>query len=249
MNSRVWPVVELYVEDSNRSGSLNMAIDEYLLEAAQERDVCAVRIYGWDEATVSLGYFQKSDELNDHGRFAGLPVVRRLSGGGAILHHLEVTYSCVLPAGHPLANMASELYPVIHHAIIDVLDSAGVNASLRGDIESPQDEPFLCFSRGDRNDIMLNGTKIVGSAQRRRRGVVLQHGSIILGQSPFAEEIPGIGDLVADWNAPESLRSTLGRAIACCLAESIEPAELDASTERIRQLQATRYSSLDAPRR
>ncbi|MEX0718408.1 MAG: hypothetical protein WD066_17570 [Planctomycetaceae bacterium] len=222
------------------SGAWNMAVDEALLESALARGTCAVRLYRWEEATLSLGYFQNPGDVADDSRWTGLPRVRRLSGGGAILHHHEWTYSCVLPPGHPLAAVPHLLYERVHHELLAVLARRGVAAALRGDaaaitsvgpISDPSEklvcddqrpgrsqrpvrfspdrkpadpsrvappEAFLCFDRGDARDIVRGGRKIVGSAQRRRRGAVLQHGSILLRRSEFAPEFPGILDLVPD---------------------------------------------------
>src|SRR5437899_7083966 len=85
------------------SGEWNMAVDEALLESAVAGGSCATRWYCWNQATLSIGYFQTPEEALCKRRFAALPVVRRLTGGGAIVHHHELTYSCTLPARHPLA--------------------------------------------------------------------------------------------------------------------------------------------------
>ncbi|MCC7425164.1 MAG: hypothetical protein IT428_33255, partial [Planctomycetaceae bacterium] len=90
------------VESHPRSGAWNMAIDEALLETAVDAEQCTLRFYRWSEPTVSLGYFQKPEEAAADPLLAGLPIVPRLSGGGAILHHHEWTYSIALPPGHPL---------------------------------------------------------------------------------------------------------------------------------------------------
>jgi lipoate-protein ligase A len=148
---------------------------------------------------VSLGHFQAVQSGGAGGavvppRFHSLPVVRRLSGGGAILHDQELTYSCVLASGHELTPNPVALYDRIHQAIIDTLAELGVACRMRGD-EAFADQSFLCFSRGDARDIVFGGHKIVGSAQRRRQGVILQHGSLLLSRSVCAEEFPGIAEL------------------------------------------------------
>lgn len=104
------------LESDPASGAWNMAVDEALLESALAQGMFAVRLYRWDGATLSLGYFQKPEEATGDPRLAGLPRVRRLSGGGAILHHHEWTYSCVLPPGHPIAAVPHLLYETVHRA-------------------------------------------------------------------------------------------------------------------------------------
>lgn len=170
-----------------------MLKDEQLLLQALI-GVASLRFYQWDVPTVSLGHFQARQGMDVPLRFAGLPVVRRLSGGGAILHDQELTYSCAIPATHPLCRDPGQLYDLVHAAIIAVLGRHQVECRMRGD-DAFTDTSFLCFSRGDARDLVIGRQKIVGSAQRRRQGAILQHGSILLRQSPHAPEFPGIREL------------------------------------------------------
>ena len=174
-----------------------MAVDEALLEAAVAGAAPVLRWYQWDTATLSLGYFQKADEWSANPVWSTLPAVRRLSGGGAILHHHELTYSCVLPATHPLTHDPYQIYLALHNAVIGVLRPLGFDVRLRATRfgkEGPA-EAFLCFSRGDEMDVVIGTDKVLGSAQRRRRGAVLQHGSLVLKKSEFAPQFPGLFDL------------------------------------------------------
>ncbi len=249
--------VMLMIEQAARCGSWNMATDEYLLEAALSDNLKAVRMYRWDEPTVSLGYFQDSDNETLQTTFQDLAAVRRLSGGGAILHHHELTYSFGLPADDPLTTMPTELYGRIHSAIINVLGDFGAECAMRGEDDAKADEPFLCFVRGDRHDIHCNGYKVVGSAQRRRKGAVLQHGSVILERSTHAAEIPGLRDLAGNFKPKSStpaqiknLESTLGHAIA----ETLGPVrQISAwpgnAADRIAELEDASYRSLDRSRK
>jgi lipoyl(octanoyl) transferase len=172
-----------------------MALDEALLERAIEEPICHIRLYRWDAPTVSLGYFQDDSIASIPENLRGLNVVRRLSGGGAILHHHELTYSCSVPPEHPLAKRPTALYEGLHACLIEHLRRRGVESATRGEsLDFPQGEPFLCYSRGDQNDVLCRGDKIIGSAQRRRRGAVLQHGSILLKRSEYAPQFPGLED-------------------------------------------------------
>lgn len=181
--------------DPPLSGVRNMAIDEALLDSAAAGGPFTLRLYRWREATISTGYFQRnSPEVARGGRFAGLPVVRRLSGGGAILHHHELTYSVTAPPDHPLAKEPGLLYAAAHAAMRAALREQGVPVEFRGSSHEG-DKTFLCFSRGDRRDLVALGQKVLGSAQRRRHGAVLQHGSLLLRASEFAPEFPGLTDL------------------------------------------------------
>jgi lipoate-protein ligase A len=189
-------VCHVFIDPAPNRGDWNMAVDELLLTAAVERGQCSVRLYRWVEPTISLGYFQRLDEVPTTLRLAGLPVVRRLTGGGAILHHHELTYSCAVPAGHPLARNPKDLYLRVHERLIDVLAGFGIHVQFRGDEDRDRSREFLCFARGDSFDVvMAGGHKVLGSAQRRRKGSVLQHGSLALHRSDFAPQFPGIEEL------------------------------------------------------
>lgn len=172
-----------------------MAIDETLLESAANQQRCTLRWYQWNQPTISLGYFQKNEAEDSAEIWKDLPRVRRLSGGGAILHHHELTYSFALPGSHPLAKTPPELYVAIHQPIIDVLAAHGLQVQFRGVSFRSKSEPFLCFGRGDERDLVYQGQKILGSAQRRRRGAIVQHGSLLLLTSEHASEFPGLLNL------------------------------------------------------
>lgn len=188
------------VEPESLPGAENMARDEAMLEAAADGKPGA-RLYRWSEPTLSLGYFQR--ERPAEPRWASLPSVRRLSGGGAILHDREWTYAVALPPTHRAVRRPTELYDRVHDLIRGAFAAIGVPLRRRGTSPDEGDEPFLCFERGDERDLVVSSpdvgddrvTKIVGSAQRRRRGAVLQHGSVLVGRSPYASELPGVVDL------------------------------------------------------
>jgi hypothetical protein len=139
-----------------------MAIDETLLRDAVENGVATLRFYQWSEPTLSLGYFQRYDDRAQHAASRDYAVVRRQSGGGAILHDRELTYSVVLPASHPFARQAGGLYEAVHNAFITALacarppDNARSTLRIRGGAESPSpNEPFLCFQRQSPGDVIL----------------------------------------------------------------------------------------------
>ncbi len=244
------PRCRIVIDKIPSSGAWNMAVDEALLESAVQHHDCTVRIYRWNAATVSLGYFQPAGHTALYPQLADLPVVRRLSGGGAIVHHHEMTYSCMVPAAHPLAADPTALYGRAHEAIITILAGHGITAVLRGDEAHGSEEPLLCFGRGDRHDIVVDGHKIVGSAQRRRRGSILQHGSLLIRRSEFVPDYPGISDL-ARWPDPTAdFEHLLGERIAAALAASRFPGELSASEREFAQkLEANKYCQLAWGRR
>ncbi len=172
-------------------------MDEVLLEQAAAEGGCCCRFYQWETPTLSLGYFQQYADREQHPASRECPLVRRASGGGAILHDRELTYSFVAPAAHALAVRRATLYTAIHQILIDVFAEFGIRASLSGESASPRPEqhPFLCFLRHTPGDVLVDGVKVVGSAQRRLQKAVLQHGSLLLERSPFAPELAGLADL------------------------------------------------------
>lgn len=227
------PAVRVIIDDAPDDGAWNMAVDEALLESGVHGDGVTLRWYAWKVPTISLGYFQTVPEFAPDDPLHGLPLVRRLSGGGAILHHHEWTYSCVLPATHPFAERPTLLYTEVHEAMIEVLASLGANARLRGERTAADEKHiFLCFLRGDPRDVVLAGHKIIGSAQRRRGGAVLQHGSLLLRSSRHAAEQPGLHDLAEIHLDDTALRDQLANSVARRLADACGTGESTDAVQR-----------------
>ena len=172
------------IHDDAHDGPTNMARDEALLAAVGAgASPPTLRTYRWAPPTISLGYFQPYAEYERLAPPAReLPVVRRQTGGGAILHDRELTYAVVLPVHHPLiAANPNVLYELAHDALIECLRRRGVETHRDGptDGSGPAKGPFFCFARRHRLDVLLGEHKLAGSAQRRNRSAVLQHGSIM----------------------------------------------------------------------
>jgi lipoyl(octanoyl) transferase len=200
------------IVDPPTSGAQNMAIDEALLRDAVENGIATLRFYGWSEPTLSLGYFQRYDDRFSHAASRGCAIVRRQTGGGAILHDRELTYSMTLPASLAIARQSEQLYTAVHEAFIAELQPllpAGpsqwqLSRNDQPSTRTASQEPFLCFQRRARGDVLLGQSasnslsrtvKILGSAQRRYRGAILQHGSLLLEKSPHAPELVGWNDI------------------------------------------------------
>lgn len=173
-------------------GPHNMAADEILLRAALGGRA-ALRFYGWSVPTLSLGYFQPFALRRENPRLAALPCVRRPSGGAALVHDHELTYCLALPAGLPWQPGDSWLARM-HRILLGALRGLGVDARLHEGAEVKKG-PILCFLDHTSGDVLLGGSKIAGSAQRRRHGALLQHGAVLLRQSPHTPELPGIEEL------------------------------------------------------
>ena len=177
-------------------GFHNMAADETMLESAMN-GIASLRFYTWSVPTVSLGYFQPAAARDQDPLLAQLPFVRRPTGGDAIVHHWETTYALALPPG--LQWQGKEPWPQrIHGIIVLALAKFGLTAGLL-DSQSLRNrarpESTLCFQHVTACDVVSGESKIVGSAQRRRKGALLQHGSILMAKSPFAPALPGILEL------------------------------------------------------
>lgn len=186
------------IVDQPRSGVDNMAIDQAMLAAVAAGCIPLLRIYRWAAPTVSLGYFQKYSEFEAASCFAADQHVRRSTGGGAIVHHYDWTYSLAVPEsliGNKI-GASSEVYDALHEAVAAWLQRLGWDAMLwEKGTTGPSGNPFLCFSRRSTGDVVVGDAKVMGSAQRRMQGGVLQHGSLLLARSPCTPELAGLAEL------------------------------------------------------
>lgn len=168
--------------DEPGDGPTNMAVDEALALACERGwSPPTLRVYRWAVPTVSLGYSQPlQGEVNlaaCHER--GIPVVRRPTGGRALLHHRELTYSLAIPI-HPGSRNVLHDFRWISHCLLLALRQLGVMATLsRGD-RTKGEAGGLCFLSSARYEMTVSGRKLVGSAQRRFNGALLQHGSLLV---------------------------------------------------------------------
>jgi len=200
------------VIDGARSPAANMARDEAILHAAARGGPVTLRFYSWRPWAFSIGYFQKWADFAAHaGR--GIPVVRRLTGGGAIYHADEITYSLVGPFGRsPFPRRAADLFEKVHRAIASGLSGLGIAADLS---DAPAGRwAIVCFERPQKLDVVVGGRKLLGSAQRRFGGFFLQHGSLPLSANPYAPGAVSVGEILV--NRPEEGRiiEALAGAIA-----------------------------------
>jgi lipoate-protein ligase A len=234
-----------FILDPPDCGTWNMAADQWLLRRAAAGAECCFRLYRWAEPTLSLGYFQIAADRFQDSHLLGAAVVRRISGGGAILHHRELTYCLVVPAANPLTRGRQALYRAVHGSIIDALGEMGIAASLCEEKPSgagPQ--PFLCFQRRMAGDVLVGETKVAGSAQRRIHGAVLQHGSLLLARSPWAPELPGLQDVSATAVPVEQLIHQWMNKLAARLVFRWRPDSLsDGERSEVARLAADKYAS------
>ena len=216
-STRLFERLEVLDDLPPHSGALNMALDETLLVGLG--DTPLLRIYRWDRPTVSFGYFERWQALTT--QYSGQPLVRRWTGGGAVAHGEDVTYSLLLPRSHPLTNLrAGESYRLIHLAVRSALEVAGWHepalspATEKLAAESLRD----CFREPVQHDLLQAGRKIGGAAQRRTRAGLLHQGSVRLPERTpeqmalFATTLPGA---LTGRGAPRELRADeLARALS-----------------------------------
>jgi lipoate-protein ligase A len=187
-------------------GAYNMAADDVLLSLAAERGIASLRFYGWSEATVSLGYFQPAAARLEYPRLAKLPWVRRPSGGKTLVHHHELTYALALPAGFSPGLMRR----MHERVILPALFGLGLAEHIQvADKETHNAGKILCFEQQTAGDLTCLDNKLVGSAQRKHKKALLQHGAILLAQSEYAPELPGIKELIAVDLSEALLQETL----------------------------------------
>ena len=238
--------------DSPGSGAWNMAVDQALLMSAEQDGIVTLRLYAWDQPTLSLGYFQKYDDRQLHAASVACPVVRRRSGGGAILHDQELTYSLAIPSSHRWSKETSELYDLVHRVVIQLLaedgiesqlfkDAVGLQSEVGGELEVVIDPTaFLCFQRRSDGDLVSDKVKVLGSAQRRLKHSLLQHGSLLFEQSKFAPELPGLLELSGKQLQFKDFSRLLAEALGRALGFEFLPAKLTAnemaSAEEIEKL-------------
>jgi lipoate-protein ligase A len=164
------------------AGALNMAVDQALFESVQAGAAAVLRLYRWSPPCLSLGRNQRAAGNYDPAaaRALGIDIVRRPTGGLAVLHADELTYAVIAPAA-PLGGPRAA-YRAVNEALVNALRELGVPAVLGGGAEARAPSPDAlhpCFERPAPGEVVALGRKLVGSAQRVERGAILQHGSIL----------------------------------------------------------------------
>lgn len=179
-----------FINSGPCSPSFNMALDEALLNWHSEKLIPPViRFYEWNPATLSIGYFQQAHkEINiDEVYRQGLGFVRRPTGGRAVLHDKELTYSIIVEETYPnIPPTVTEAYKVLSEGLLVGFQNLGLHAYFsvpdtkdkRDDLKNPKSA--VCFDAPSWYELVVEGKKVAGSAQTRQKGVILQHGAILL---------------------------------------------------------------------
>lgn len=183
LSNNVW----WWLDTEKHSGEWNMAADQYFVDHTDIFQTPVMRIYQWQPWCVSLGYHQSLECIDlEKCRNAGIDVVRRQTGGRAVFHAEEITYSVILPRHHVLSASVSDTYSRLSQGLAAGLITLGIPATFqrhRINFQSHYREKISasCFSAAALHEIMVDDKKLVGSAQRRFQTGVLQHGSVLIG--------------------------------------------------------------------
>ena len=176
------------IVDYDRPAPFNMAADLHLMQQCVGSEVVTVRFYTWKPAAITLGRLQRADQqlLTGKLRDDGLTWIRRPTGGRAVLHQDDLTYSCIF--SHDIAQLGTqvaETYGIITRCLSEGLADCGIAVTSHEQasplIKSARTVKLPCFLAPNRNEIMVKGRKLIGSAQYRSSEAVLQHGSLPLG--------------------------------------------------------------------
>jgi lipoate-protein ligase A len=173
----------LIVDETPQKGAWNMAVDDFMFRSFGDKPATFLRFYQWEKPTVSLGYSQRVEKaVNlEFCRKKGIDIVRRMTGGKMVLHHQEVTYCICSSDLQMFSPTVVDSYRAISEALMRGLKRMKINCTLAGETPSFYVRGSLpCFSHPARNEIEVDGKKIVGSAQKRTKDRFIQHGSIPL---------------------------------------------------------------------
>lgn len=224
--------------DGDLPGQVNMARDSSILRSLESGSGRpTLRLYGWDRPTVSLGYLQDPAPFMG----LGLPVVRRVTGGRAVVHWHEVTYSVAGLSDDALfSGGITGAYSVISGCIASALRDAGVEAALFKGKSGPG-RSSACFRSPSRFEVLAGGRKLVGSAQRRFRRAFLQHGSILMSADlELNEKVfgPGLASAIAavdEWSGTGAgdLKNLLVKRFSEGFRASFEASGLSSAEERL----------------
>lgn len=247
-------------------GPWNLALDEAIFQSVRTgASPPTLRLYRWSAPALSIGYAQDRDRDVDTAlcRTRGIAVIRRITGGRAVLHDAEVTYSVSAPAGQPgFGSGLDEAYRRIAAGLVAGLRLLGLEAAVP--VGGPRDPSrsarrAACFATAARHEIAVGGRKLIGSAQRREAGAFLQHGSILLASHASqldrllrgshagrAAAMAGLADVLPRRPTPQSVVAAIAAGCSAAWGVRFHPGAASSAEEQAaRDLEAGRYRSAD----
>ncbi|MFB6496638.1 lipoate--protein ligase family protein [Bacillus haynesii] len=264
-----------FIDSGRQDPAFNMALDEALLYWHSENKIPpTIRFYGWNPPTLSVGYFQNIEkEINlDAVKKHGLGFVRRPTGGRGVLHDQELTYSVIVSEEHPeMPKTVTEAYRVISEGILEGFRELGLDAYFaiprtekeKQSLKNPRSS--VCFDAPSWYELVVEGRKVAGSAQTRQKGVILQHGSILLDldedklfdlfiykndrlrermQRNFKQKAVAINELTKEKVTIEEASEAFKKGFERGLNIHLEPYELtEEETEFVADLAKTKYAA------
>ncbi|MEE2659379.1 MAG: lipoate--protein ligase family protein [Candidatus Latescibacterota bacterium] len=252
-----------FVDSGSATGSYNMALDEVLLASCSDSSIPVLRTYTWDPPAVSIGYGQRAEEILDldECQRRGIDVVRRPTGGRAVLHWNELTYSFLSSDDHgAVAGSLEDSNCRFGECLVAGLNASGIDAELSPGTPKRCGKQAPCFSSTARWEVTRRGRKLVGSAQRRIRGGALQHGSILIGpehailvdvsrrggdRQQLLDACAHLGDAGAVPNVAD-LAANLARGFARILGLAITQQSVSEEEHRqAEELARSKYASVD----
>ncbi|MDD5258793.1 MAG: biotin/lipoate A/B protein ligase family protein [bacterium] len=244
-NKKVWRLLV----DEPQDGAWNMAVDEAILHQRVKGDsLSTLRIYSWQRRTISLGYFQRIDQaLADLCGQNNIELIRRPTGGGFVLHDQEFTFSVIFSRQDLRdRHQAVEYFRVIATCIQKALLALGVQVNLTESVFAGKDNHFFCFNNPTKYDLLINGKKVCGSAQRRYRDIILQQGSLILrtaGEPVFWQQAAGLEEVLQQKISLAEISTVFQQSFASELQLNFVPGNLSAAELLLaRRLAAGKYT-------
>jgi lipoate-protein ligase A len=246
----------LFLPTMVRDGAFNMALDDAMGARARTSGMAVGRVYGWTQPVLSFGRHQRTAGLYDRAAASerGISFVRRPTGGRAVLHSREITY-CVAAPEHAWGSLM-QAYRTINELLVDALRQLGVEATV-ADPNTKPPRPIVgaCFEEPVAGEIVAGGRKLVGSAQWRSDGVLLQHGSILidddqrlatellLDPGPYPPTAATLRDLLGRAPAPEEFERALACAVARRFGRTPDAVELDGDLTALAERRLAHYTS------
>lgn len=259
-----------FLDSGHHDAATNMAIDEALLHWHSEGKIKpTLRFYGWEKPTLTLGHFQHAEKTIDFSGIEkhGCEYVRRLTGGSAVLHDDELTYSIVVSESHPkIPKSVNEAYYILAHGLLEGYRYLGIDAKFATPEKDPgQERSAVCFEQPAIYELLIDGKKLSGNAQTRRQGVLLQHGSIPMSfdeemlfdlfafssdrvrdrqRKAFKKKAISIDDITGKTHTYGMLKEAFLHGFTTALHLELEPFELDEKQwEYVRFLVDTKYGT------